>query len=100
MTRDKILKGIVIWCALAVVLCLYSLSRSIAVRNPWWLVAGGVLALCNGSLVTYTLYRQLRGKQIIENPVLVRVTSLLTWGTILLVFVPLFAPRVWAYLRQ
>ncbi|HEX8431958.1 MAG TPA: hypothetical protein VF625_11745 [Longimicrobium sp.] len=56
--------------------------------------------MLNGALQTYATYRQLRGKQGADTPLQKRVTSLLGWGVILLVFVPLFAPRVWAYLRQ
>jgi hypothetical protein len=64
------------------------------------MVVGLFLAVSNGLLHTYAGYRQLRGKQIDDTPIVKRLMSLLTWGTLVLIFVPVFAPRVWAFLRQ
>lgn len=100
MTHDGIVKGVLVGQALALAVCVYVLGVAIEKRMPWWMVAGLVLAVANGFVHTYTTYRQLRGKQSGDTPLQKRVMSLLTWGTLLLVFVPLFAPRVWAYLRQ
>ncbi|HYW05633.1 MAG TPA: hypothetical protein VE913_01685 [Longimicrobium sp.] len=80
--------------------CLYVVMVVVEGRGPWWLAAGGVLALSNCCLQAYTTHRQLRGKQSADTLLQKRLTSLLGWGVILLVFVPLFAPHAWAYLRQ
>jgi hypothetical protein len=64
------------------------------------MVAGLFLAVLNGVLHTYAGYRHLRGKQVSDTPLQKRFMSLLAWGTLVLIFVPLFGPRVWVYLRQ
>jgi len=100
MTQGGVLKGALALCALGVSVCLYGVALAIAARASWWMVAGSVLAVFNGCLVTYTIYWQLRGKPTSNTPLQKRVMSLLAWVMILLIFVPVFAPRVWAYLRQ
>lgn len=74
---------------------------SVAAGMPWWMCLGTTLAVVKGAVTTYEVnYVRANGDQVGVHPSIKRTGQILTWAVLLLVFVPLFAPRVWAYLRQ
>ncbi|HYW05632.1 MAG TPA: hypothetical protein VE913_01680 [Longimicrobium sp.] len=72
---------------------------AVATRTPWWMCLGTTLGVVKGVVTTYEVnYVRAHGDQVGVHPWVMRLGQLLTWAGLLLIFVPLFGPRVWVYL--